>query len=75
MSNLKNNNIPILFINKYDCCGCGACYSICPKMAISMKQDEEGFLYPWIDELKCVKCRKCLHVCPLKKTEEREKND
>ena len=39
-----------------DCCGCTACYSICPVNAISMNRDCEGFLYPSIDLLKCVKC-------------------
>mgnify|MGYP000171639617 CR=1 FL=1 len=43
-------NIPILFKSKEDCCGCTACYAICPKMAISMVEDEEGFDYPQIDE-------------------------
>ena len=26
-----------------DCCGCTACYAICPKDAITMIEDEEGF--------------------------------
>lgn len=43
-------NIPILFKSKEDCCGCTACYAICPKMAISMVEDEEGFDYPQSDE-------------------------
>ena len=43
-------NIPILFKSKEDCCGCTACYAICPKMAISMVEDEEDFDYPQIDE-------------------------
>lgn len=47
-----------------DCCGCTACYSICPVNAISMNRDCEGFLYPSIDLLKCVKCNKCEKVCP-----------
>ena len=32
------------------CCGCGACMVLCPKNAIVMQRDEEGFLYPQIDE-------------------------
>ena len=43
-------NIPLLFKSKEDCCGCTACYAICPKMAISMVEDEEGFDYTQIDE-------------------------
>ena len=35
--------------SKLDCCGCTACASSCPKSAITMVPDEEGFLYPKID--------------------------
>lgn len=59
-------NIPLLFEKKEDCCGCTACYSICPNKAISMVADEEGFLYPQIDEEKCVGCLKCVKVCDFK---------
>ena len=44
--------IPILYKRKEECCGCTACYAICPKEAISMVEDEEGFEYPQIDESK-----------------------
>ena len=36
--------------NKNNCFGCEACVQICPKGAISMVEDEEGFRYPKIDE-------------------------
>lgn len=51
--------------SKYDCCGCSACYSVCPVKAIEMVEDEEGFLYPQIDENKCIGCKLCQEVCPL----------
>ena len=47
------------------CTGCGACANICPKDAISMGEDKEGFLYPSIDLTKCVECGKCQNVCPV----------
>lgn len=53
----------VLFTDKKDCCACGACVNICPKDAISMKEDEFGFLYPEIDHEKCIQCRSCLKVC------------
>lgn len=49
MNNRSSNSdkpIPILYERKELCCGCTACYAICPKQAISMQPDEEGFLYP-----------------------------
>lgn len=58
--------IPILYENKADCCGCTACYAICPKSAISMIEDEEGFEYPQINEEICVRCGMCMKVCPIK---------
>ena len=31
-----------------------------------MVEDEEGFEYPQIDETRCVRCRQCVKVCPIK---------
>ncbi len=53
--------------NKGLCCGCTACQSICPKNAISMKEDAEGFLYPHIEESACIDCGLCASVCPIGK--------
>ncbi len=50
---------------KQDCCGCTACAAICPKDAIVMKEDNEGFLYPAVDEETCVNCGACERVCPI----------
>ena len=46
------------------CCGCGACASKCPKQAITMKPNHEGFLHPMMDAEKCVECGACEKVCP-----------
>ena len=53
---MVEREIPVLYKRKEECCGCTACYAICPKEAISMVEDEEGFEYPQIDESKCVRC-------------------
>ena len=51
--------------DKEDCCGCWACVQRCPKQCISMKEDEEGFLYPHVDSTQCVNCGLCEKVCPV----------
>lgn len=51
--------------DKKNCTSCSACYNICPKNAITMKEDEEGFKYPVVDENKCIKCGLCTKVCPI----------
>ena len=59
--------------DKSKCCGCSACMSICPTVAITMFPDEQGFLYPVADTVKCIGCGKCEAVCPvLNPTPERE---
>jgi coenzyme F420-reducing hydrogenase beta subunit len=55
----------LLYERKEDCCGCTACMSICPKQAITMIVDEEGFLYPSIDQELCTECDLCKKVCPF----------
>ncbi len=60
------NKLPVLFNDEYECCGCSACYAICPKQAIIMTKNLEGFLYPVVQADLCVCCYSCLSVCPLK---------
>lgn len=45
------------------CTGCGLCLQICPKKCISMRADEEGFLFPSIDKNECVDCGLCKKKC------------
>ena len=48
---------------KQDCVGCGACLSACNKDAITMQPDALGFLYPEIDQGKCINCGLCAKSC------------
>lgn len=50
-------------VNWKQCCGCGSCASKCPKKAISMQPNYEGFLHPVIDAEKCVECGVCEKTC------------
>ena len=59
--------LPILYKEKSECCGCTACYAICPQKAIKMEKDEEGFEYPRVNFEKCIGCLACMRVCPFKK--------
>lgn len=47
-----------------NCCGCGACANKCPKNAISMNPNKEGFMHPEINKNLCVECGACEKVCP-----------
>lgn len=47
-----------------NCIGCANCVEACPVGAVSMKESADGFLYPSIDEDKCIHCGKCLSKCP-----------
>lgn len=49
--------------NPKDCCGCGACVNACSVNAITMKENEMGFIYPAVDETLCVGCGICEKVC------------
>lgn len=50
-------------VNKPNCCGCSTCASACPKHCITMLEDNEGFLYPKVNEEKCINCGLCEKVC------------
>lgn len=51
--------------DKRKCCGCSACAQACPKRCITMRSDEEGFVYPQVETEKCVGCGICEKVCPV----------
>lgn len=66
-SDNETRELPNLYDKRENCCGCSACYAICPVNAIVMQPDEEGFLYPSVQKDKCIRCYKCLSVCAFKK--------
>lgn len=46
------------------CTSCFACYTVCPKQAITMVEDSEGFYSPRVDYDRCIKCGVCDQSCP-----------
>lgn len=70
---LMCNELPILVGCEKNCCGCTACYSICPIDAIEMIENNEGFLYPKIDKNRCIRCHQCERVCVFK-TDQRSRD-
>lgn len=56
--------MPTLATKEY-CTGCTACVSACAGDCISMVPDENGFLYPDVDNAKCVQCGLCEKSCPV----------
>ena len=60
--------LKILHIND-TCTGCGACVSACPKNALTLSYNDEGFYYPHLNEDLCVRCKLCEKVCHVLKND------
>lgn len=52
-----------IYDQTYKCYGCGKCASVCPTDAITMMPNNEGFLYPHINQALCVDCGQCSQEC------------
>lgn len=52
-----------LFDKKNNCCNCKACMNICPKGAITTRNDENDFNFPEINRELCIECGLCNKVC------------
>lgn len=51
--------------SKNRCTGCASCFNVCNKGAITMIEDNCGYIYPQIDQNLCIDCGLCTKVCPV----------
>ena len=49
-----------------NCYGCESCRQKCPKSAIRVEKDKDGFMRAHVIEDMCVNCGLCLEACPVK---------
>lgn len=62
----EKENVSLFY--KEDCYGCSECANVCPTDAIAMTPDEKsGYLYPEVDNEKCINCKQCVKKCIIKK--------
>lgn len=65
---MNDHRYPVL-CDHLECTGCEACRNVCPKDAIEMRYDQEGFLQPFLIQDKCIKCLACEKTCPVLSSE------
>ena len=46
-----------------NCTSCQMCAAVCPKDAITIRLNADGFYRPYLDTSKCVDCGLCVKVC------------
>lgn len=54
----------ITLADKQNCTGCMACLQTCHMKCITVREDDIGNLYPYIDRDSCIECGSCEKVCP-----------
>ena len=58
-----------------DCCGCAACVDACPKKAISLRENVNGYFYPIVDKTLCINCKLCEKKCHVLNQDVLRRND
>ena len=57
MNNIADPNI------MHSCTSCQMCAAVCPKGAITIRLDGDGFYRPYIENSLCIDCGLCKKVC------------
>ena len=64
-----------VFVTKDKCCGCTACFNVCPKNAITIQENGGGgYSYPAINPELCINCGLCQKTCQFSKPEIQDAN-
>ena len=61
-------------LEKSQCIGCGVCMQVCPKDCIQMVENDEGFMYPKVNEELCIGCDLCKKTCAVINPSRTKKN-
>ena len=67
----SRGDVPLL-ADRTHCTGCSACAAACPRDAIALVRDKEGFAFPAVDPEKCIRCGVCTRTCPMLRQREKQ---
>lgn len=65
MSNKTSNKDKVTLCAQHECCGCMACYNVCPSNGIRFVENQDKVLVPLINYDVCIACGRCRAVCPV----------
>lgn len=68
----QNNSFHFEICNREYCTGCSACVQSCSHNAITMQEDQNGFLYPRVANELCTRCGTCMKICPCNSTPQKK---
>ena len=60
----------LIYYDYSHCQQCGACEAVCPKEVISFRRLEDGTHRVVVDDDRCIRCKRCVNVCPANKRED-----
>lgn len=64
LHHLQKKKKTVEAVPEHRCSGCGGCKNICPTDAVTLEENELGYLLPKVDKEKCINCGLCLKGCP-----------